>query len=81
MATTIDAAGRVVIPKALRQSLGLSPGTKIRIEQKDDSLVITHAQSGGEWELEDGRLVLRAPEGTAPLTAEAVRELVEKSRR
>ncbi len=81
METTIDAAGRVVVPKALRQSLGLSPGTRIRIEQKDDSLVIRHAKGGGEWEVEDGRLVLSAPEGTAPLTAEAVRELVEKSRR
>lgn len=81
METTIDRAGRVVVPKALRQSLGLAPGTKIRIEQKDNSLVITHARGEGEWEVEGGRLVLSAPEGTAPLSAETVRNLVEKSRR
>lgn len=81
METTIDGAGRLVIPKPLRESLGLSAGSKVRIEQKDDSLVITHAHGRGGWEPQEGRLVLRAPEGTPPLTAESVRDLVERSRR
>ena len=32
MQTTIDAAGRVVIPKALREAAGLLPGSELRVE-------------------------------------------------
>ncbi|HWB71107.1 MAG TPA: AbrB/MazE/SpoVT family DNA-binding domain-containing protein [Egibacteraceae bacterium] len=81
METTIDAAGRIVVPKALRQALGLSPGTRVRIEQHDDYLVLSHAQNASRWESRDGRLVLTAPEGTPQLTAEAVRDLLERGRR
>lgn len=32
MFTTIDSAGRVVIPKALREQAGLIPGAELRVE-------------------------------------------------
>ena len=81
MDTTIVAAGRVVIPKILREALGLSVGTRIRIEQRDEVLVLSHAEDAGRWEPSESRLVLTAPAGTPPLTAEAVRDLVERVRR
>lgn len=31
MHTTIDAAGRIVVPKALRDALGLTPGTALDV--------------------------------------------------
>lgn len=33
MQTTIDSAGRIVVPKALRDRLGLKPGTTVDISQ------------------------------------------------
>ncbi len=40
MTTTIDSAGRVVIPKALRDQAGLSPGTAIEIQVRDGHVEI-----------------------------------------
>ena len=38
--TTIDAAGRVVIPKALRDRLGLAPGRPVVISERDGRVEI-----------------------------------------
>ena len=81
METKIDAAGRVVVPKQLREALGLAAGTRLRIEQQDGCLVLSHAQSASCWESRDGRLLLTAPVGTTPLTTKTVRDLVERGRR
>ena len=40
MTTTIDNAGRVVIPKSLRDQMGLVPGTEIEIRMRDGHLEI-----------------------------------------
>jgi AbrB family looped-hinge helix DNA binding protein len=37
---SIDAAGRVVLPKRLRDSLRLSPGEPLIVEQREDEIVI-----------------------------------------
>src|SRR5687767_6104869 len=35
MKTTIDSAGRIVVPKALRQALGLKPGQELEVRAAD----------------------------------------------
>ena len=40
MTTTIDNAGRIVIPKALRDQAGLTPGTEIEIQVRNGHLEI-----------------------------------------
>ena len=35
MKTTIDAAGRVVVPKALRRAIGLQPGSEVEMRVSD----------------------------------------------
>lgn len=39
MKSTIDAAGRIVIPKAMRVSAGLTEGAEIEITLRDDAVI------------------------------------------
>ena len=43
--TTIDERGRVVIPKELREKLGLKPEQKIILELRGDELILKPALS------------------------------------
>lgn len=40
METTLDKFGRVVIPKRVRDDLGLKPGSVLQIEQADQRILI-----------------------------------------
>ncbi|WP_231819422.1 AbrB/MazE/SpoVT family DNA-binding domain-containing protein [Microbacterium resistens] len=72
MKTTMDKAGRIVIPAQIRERLGMVPGPvdmvidgngiRIEIETHDDLV-----------EDDDGRLVIRAT--GVPLTTEMIREM------
>ena len=50
MSTTIDAAGRVVIPKALRDRAGLAPGTEVDFRYHDGAIEIAPVVSEVAWE-------------------------------
>jgi AbrB family looped-hinge helix DNA binding protein len=47
MITTIDSAGRIVIPKALREQAGLVPGVELRIELDGTGVHIEPAAGRG----------------------------------
>jgi len=70
MRATIDAAGRVVIPKSLRTELGLVPG-EVEIVRDGAGVRVTPVAGRG-LERRAGRLVI--PEGPR-LTDEHVRDL------
>ena len=57
MQTTIDAAGRVVIPKSIRESLGLTGGQKIEIRERDGAIEIEPAATAMRLEKRGGHLV------------------------
>lgn len=61
MKTTIDAAGRVVVPKALRDRLALAPGTEIEIEAVAvaDGVSVRPTATGPALVLEAGVLIHR----------------------
>ena len=40
METTIDRAGRMVIPKSIREAAGLKPGMSLRIDYRDGKIEI-----------------------------------------
>ena len=40
MQTSLDRFGRILIPKELRDGMGLTPGTPLELERSGDSLVV-----------------------------------------
>jgi AbrB family looped-hinge helix DNA binding protein len=59
MRTTIDKAGRVVIPASLRERAGLSPGAELEITQDDLGLRIERVASAPRLVKVGRRLVAR----------------------
>ncbi len=81
MKITIDAAGRVVIPKALRDELRFAPGQELQAVAVDGRLEIS-SPPGDMWlERRGGDLVARSARPMAPLSAREVRETLERIRR
>jgi AbrB family looped-hinge helix DNA binding protein len=60
METTIDRFGRVVIPKAVRNELGLAPGTPLHIETTAEGISL-RAISEGRVVRKGKTLVYRGP--------------------
>ena len=56
----IDKAGRVVVPKKLRDALHLVPGTRLVLHQEGDSIVLQHEDKPKGLYLKDGILVYDA---------------------
>jgi AbrB family looped-hinge helix DNA binding protein len=65
MKTTIDSAGRVVVPKALRDRLALTPGSEIEVEAVADGVFLRPAATGTALVLDDGVLIHRGSGGAA----------------
>lgn len=78
MLTTIDAAGRIVVPKALRDELGLTPGSTVDISRYGSGLQVVPGGRSGHLEEVDGRLVLS---GDGQIDNEDVLRLLEAGRR
>lgn len=78
MKTTIDAAGRVVIPRAIRERIGIYGATDVEIEVDGAGVRIEPASLGDLVE-EGGRVVI--PPSGGVVTAEAIERLRDAERR
>ena len=78
MTVTIDRAGRVMLPKSLRERHGLHEGTKLDVVDDGASIRIMPQPAQIEIVEEDGRLVAV---GGAPVTDDTVRAILEDIRR
>lgn len=81
MRTTIDGAGRIVVPKPLREELGLRAGQELEVRARDGIIEIEPVATPLRLVEREGFLVAESAESLPPLTAEQVRETLERVRR
>jgi len=81
MQTTIDGAGRIVVPKSLREAMGLTAGCKLDIAFCDGRLEIEYAPTNVTVDLSERIPRLVADEDLPPLDEATVRAVLESTRR
>jgi AbrB family looped-hinge helix DNA binding protein len=74
---TIDSAGRVVIPKLLRDELGLAPGDTLDLEAAGESITLRPTRGTAPLTKEKGVWVFRIGR---PLPASVADDVVERIR-
>ena len=81
MQSTIDTAGRLVIPKAIRERLGLTGGQLVEIRERDGAIEIEPASTPMHLVDRKGGPVAVPAEDLPPLTDDIVRNTLERTRR
>jgi AbrB family looped-hinge helix DNA binding protein len=79
MKATIDSAGRLLLPKSLRDALGLTPGSTVDVSPYGGGVQITPGGRTARLERsDDGRLVARSE---TVVTDDVVFALIDAGRR
>ncbi|MEO6122566.1 MAG: AbrB/MazE/SpoVT family DNA-binding domain-containing protein [Ilumatobacteraceae bacterium] len=81
LSTSIDNAGRLVIPKALRDELSIGAGDRLTVRVRDGRLEIEPAIVAAHVEVVDGLPVIVHDVDIPPMTADEVRLVLESIRR
>jgi AbrB family looped-hinge helix DNA binding protein len=79
MKTVVDCAGRIVVPKALRQALSLKPGQVLDIRTRDGRLEVEIRPPALQRKRD--KWLGAVPTTRRRLTAEQVRNTLERVRR
>jgi AbrB family looped-hinge helix DNA binding protein len=74
---TIDKAGRVVLPKPVRDALQISPGDSLELESSDDQIILRPARGTGRVYKKQGMWVFDSGE---PLSADVVNRTLRQVR-
>ena len=75
---TIDKAGRVVLPKPVRDALQISPGDSLELESSEDRIILRPARGNARIYKKQGMWVLHSD---SPLYPNAVEDTIRKVRR
>jgi len=81
MRTTIDDAGRLVVPKAFRDELRLGRGTPLEIRLREGRIEIEPVPTSMRLVRRGGRLIATTDEPLPRLVTDDVRAVVESQRR
>lgn len=81
MRLTIDAAGRIVVPKHVRDELGLLPGTELELGVVDGRIELEVPPTPMRLEEHDEGVVAVADREMPVLTSDMVRETLQRVRR
>ena len=74
---TIDKAGRIVLPKAVRDALQISPGDSLELESSDDHILLRPATGKGRMYKKQGMWVF---DSGVPVSAETVNRTISRVR-
>jgi AbrB family looped-hinge helix DNA binding protein len=74
---TIDRSGRVVIPKAVRDQLRLSPGDSLKLRSSEDHLMLSPVRNRSAIVKKEGIWVYRSPE---PLKEASILDVIDSIR-
>ncbi len=81
MRVAIDAVGRLVVPKSLREVLGISGPTELDVVARDGILELSVADLDARVEDRGGVPVIVTDRTVAPLTVDDVRDAIARTRR
>ena len=80
MKTTIDKAGRVVIPARIREKAGLKAGTELEVSLEDTGVRIARAVPGPKLVRSGRRLLARPTAPTSDRSEIDIAALIEEER-
>ncbi len=81
MRVSIDRVGRLVVPKRLREELGLSGPAEVVMVALDGRLELTVADVSAHVAEQDGFHVIVTDQRMTPMTVEETRDAIERVRR
>ena len=74
---TIDRAGRLVLPKPVREELQLAAGDSLELESSEDQIILRPVRGTASLRKKQGVWVMRT---SKPLSAEVVNQTIRKIR-
>lgn len=80
MRVSIDSAGRIVVPQALRRQLGLRPGTQLDARVEEGRLVAIPMGPGVVVVEEGGRLVATTIEPLPDMSHQELLDIIDETR-
>jgi AbrB family looped-hinge helix DNA binding protein len=81
MRTTVDGAGRIVIPKPVREQAGLRAGSEVDVEFRDGRIEIEPTTTDMRLIDDEAGAIIEAAAEMPLLTTEQVRDVLERVRR
>jgi AbrB family looped-hinge helix DNA binding protein len=75
---TLDRAGRVVLPKPVRDELQVGPGDSLELHSSEDEIILRPARGKARMYKKQGVWVLH---GGAPLAPDVVEKTIQRVRR